>query len=141
MTGAGRPSRVDHIGIAVHSIAEAMRFYEALGLELEGEEEVAGQGVRVGFLPLGDTRLELLEPTGPESPIARHLERRGPGVHHVCFSVPDIRATMAALGRAGYRLLSEEPQSGAHDCLVCFIHPRSAEGVLIELSQPPSDAG
>ena len=131
-----RPSHLDHIGIAVRSIAEALRFWEAAGLRLEGAEEVAAQAVRVGFLPLGDTRLELLEPTGPESPIARHLERRGPGLHHICVSVPDIRAAMAQLAAAGFELLSAEPQPGAHGCLVCFVHPKSAGGVLVELSQP-----
>ena len=139
MAGPAGPFQLDHIGIAVRSIAEARRFWEALGLRLEGEEEVAGQGVRVGFLPLGATRLELLEPTSPESPIVRHLERRGPGLHHLCVGVADIRAAMARLAGAGYELLSDEPQPGAHGCQVCFIHPRSAGGVLIELSQAPAE--
>lgn len=127
---------LDHIGIAVDSLDEGVGFYRALGLELEGVEEVAEQGVKVGFLPLGDTRIELLEATGPDSPIARHLERRGPGLHHICVRVSDIRAAMAGLAESGYRLLSDEPQPGAHGCLVCFVHPKSAGGVLIELSQP-----
>ncbi len=131
----GRPT-LDHLGIAVESLADGVRFYEALGLELEGVEEVDEQGVRVGFLPVGDTRIELLEPTGEASPIARHLERRGPGLHHVCLRVDDIRAAMAALDEQGYRLLSDEPQNGAHGCLVCFVHPKSTGGVLLELSQP-----
>jgi len=139
--GSTGPSNLDHIGIAVSSIAEAVGFYEALGLELEGQELVEEQRVRVGFLPLGDTRLELLEPTGPDSPIARHLDRRGPGLHHVCFSVPDIRTAMARLSQSGFQLLSDEPQQGAHGCLVCFVHPKSAGGVLIELSQPPAEVG
>jgi methylmalonyl-CoA epimerase len=137
MVGPAGPLRLDHIGIAVRSIAEARRFWEALGLRLDGEEEVAAEAVRVGFLPLGETRLELLEPTSPDSPIARHLERRGPGLHHLCVSVPDVRAAMAELAAAGCELLSPEPKPGAHGCLVCFIHPRSAGGVLVELSQPP----
>jgi len=137
--GPGRPPRLDHVGIAVRSIAEALRFWEAAGLRIEGEEEVAGQDVRVGFLPLGDTRLELLEPTDPESPIAKHLDRRGPGLHHISVSVPDIRAAMAQLAAAGFELLSIEPQPGAHGCLVCFVHPKSAGGVLVELSQPAVD--
>ncbi len=128
--------QLDHLGIAVSSIEEGLGIYRALGLELEGEEEVAEQGVRVGFLPLGETRLELLEPIGPNSPIARHLERRGPGLHHICIRVDDIRGAMDRLSGEGYRLLSEEPQPGAHGCLVCFVHPKSAGGVLIELSQP-----
>jgi methylmalonyl-CoA/ethylmalonyl-CoA epimerase len=127
---------LDHIGIAVDSLDEGVGFYRALGLELEGVEEVAEQGVKVGFLPLGDTRIELLEATGPDSPIARHLERRGPGLHHICVRVSDIRAAMAGLAERGHRLLSDEPQPGAHGCLVCFVHPKSAGGVLIELSQP-----
>jgi methylmalonyl-CoA epimerase len=108
MAGPRGPSHLDHVGIAVRSIAEALRFYEALGLRLEGEEEVAGQAVRVAFLPLGETRLELLEPSSPESPIARHLDRRGPSLHHLCVSVPDIRAAMAQLAGAGFELLSDD---------------------------------
>ena len=133
-------AKLDHIGIAVESIAERVGFYEALGLEVEAVEEVPEQGVRVAFLPAGDSRLELLEPTGPESPIARHLERRGPGLHHICLRVPDIREAMKTLASQGYRLLSDEPQTGAHGCMVCFVHPASTGGVLLELSQP-SDEG
>ena len=130
---------LDHIGIAVESLAKEVEFYEALGLELEGVEEVVEQGVKVGFLPVGDGRLELLEPTGESSPIAKHLERRGPGLHHICLKVVDIRASMAALAERGYRLLSDEPQKGAHGCLVCFVHPKSTGGVLLELSQPGAE--
>ncbi|MEE4271981.1 MAG: methylmalonyl-CoA epimerase [Thermoanaerobaculales bacterium] len=126
---------LDHIGIAVASLAEGVEFYEALGLDLEGVEEVPEQGVKVGFLPVGDGRLELLEPTGETSPIAKHLTRRGPGLHHICLRVDDIRASMAVLAERGYRLLSDEPQPGAHGCLVCFVHPKSTGGVLLELSQ------
>jgi methylmalonyl-CoA/ethylmalonyl-CoA epimerase len=127
---------IDHIGIAVESLAQGVEFYEALGLELEGIEEVAEQGVKVGFLPVGDPRIELLEPISEESPIAKYLERRGPGLHHICLRVDDIRAAMAGLVEQGFRLLSDEPQKGAHDCLVCFVHPKSTGGVLLELSQP-----
>jgi methylmalonyl-CoA/ethylmalonyl-CoA epimerase len=132
---------LDHIGIAVHSIAEGRRLYEALGLTVEGEEVVPGQGVRVAFLPVGDGRLELLEPTTPDSPIARHLEKRGPGLHHISLRVADIRVAMANLRERGFELLSEEPQSGAHGCLVAFIHPRSTGGVLLELTQPAGADG
>jgi methylmalonyl-CoA/ethylmalonyl-CoA epimerase len=131
---------LDHIGIAVESIADARRFYEALGLTVAGEEEVASQGVRVAFLPVGDSRLELLEPMSETSPIARHLARRGAGLHHLCLRVPDIREAMARLAGEGYELLSEAPQVGAHECLVCFVHPRSSGGVLIELSQPADES-
>lgn len=127
---------LDHIGIAVESLAEGAEFYQALGLDLDGVEEVQEQGVKVGFLPVGDTRIELLEPIGEGSPIAKHLERRGPGLHHVCLRVADVRDAMAALAERGYRLLSDEPQAGAHGCLVCFVHPKSTGGVLLELSQP-----
>jgi methylmalonyl-CoA/ethylmalonyl-CoA epimerase len=131
---------LDHIGIAVSSLDDGVRFYQALGLELEGVEEVPEQGVRVGFLPVGESRIELLEPTGSSSPIAKHLERRGPGLHHVCLRVEDIGAAMSALAESGYALLSDEPQVGAHGCLVCFVHPKSAGGVLLELSQPGSSS-
>jgi methylmalonyl-CoA/ethylmalonyl-CoA epimerase len=127
---------LDHVAIAVRSIAESVSFYEALGLELTETEDVPEQGVRVGFLPLGETRLELLEPLGDDSPVARHLDRRGTGLHHVYVRVGDLRAAMASLTAAGYRLLSDEPQPGAHGCLVCFVHPKDAGGVLVELSQP-----
>ena len=134
------PTVLDHIGIAVDSIDERIEFYKALGLEVEGYDEVPEQGVRVAFLPVGDSRLELLEPTGPNTPIARHLERRGPGLHHVCLRVPDIRAAMVRLADQGHTLLSEEPQIGAHGCLVCFVHPKSTGGVLLELSQAVGEA-
>lgn len=126
---------VDHIGIAVQSLAESIPLYEALGLEVQGVEEVPEQGVRVALLPAGDSRVELLEPTNAESPIARHLERRGPGLHHICLRVPDIRSAMARLAEVGYALLSEEPQPGADGCLVCFVHPKSTGGVLLELAE------
>lgn len=126
---------LDHIGVAVESIDSGLSIYRTLGIEVEGIEEVADQHVRVAFLPVGDARIELLEPTDDASPIARHLERRGAGLHHICLRVPDIRAAMAELSDHGYRLLSDEPLHGAHGCLVCFVHPKSAGGVLIELSQ------
>ena len=134
------PTVLDHIGIAVESIDERIGFYRALGLEVEGYDEVPEQGVRVAFLPVGDSRLELLEPTGPNTPIARHLERRGPGLHHICLRVPNIRAAMVRLADQGHALLSEEPQIGAHGCLVCFVHPKSTGGVLLELSQAAGEA-
>ena len=127
---------LDHVGIAVPALEEGLALYRALGLEATGTEEVGEQQVRVAFLPVGDTRLELLEPTSPSSPIARHLEKRGPGLHHLCLRVDDVRAAMARLEEQGFALLSNEPQPGAHGSLVCFVHPRSAGGVLLELSQP-----
>ena len=135
------PTVLDHIGIAVESIDDGLGIYEALGLEVEAIEVVPEQGVRVAFLPVGDSRLELLEPAGPDSPIARHLERRGPGLHHICLRVPDIRAAMENLSKQGRTLLSEEPQPGADGCLVCFVHPKSTGGVLLELSQRAEPKG
>ena len=130
---------LDHIGIAVASIDDSLGIYQALGLEVEDVEVVPEQGVRVAFLPVGESRLELLEPTGPDTPIARHLERRGPGLHHICLRVPDIRAAMENLSDQGHTLLSEEPQLGAYGRLVCFVHPKSTGGVLLELSQPVAE--
>jgi methylmalonyl-CoA/ethylmalonyl-CoA epimerase len=129
---------IDHIGIAVRSLDERMPLYRALGLEPAGYEEVPGQGVRVAFLPVEGTRLELLEPSTISSPIARFLEKRGEGLHHLAFAVEDIREAMTALRERGFRLLSEAPQEGAHGSLVCFVHPASAGGVLIELCQEVS---
>lgn len=130
-----RPPVLDHIGIAVESLDMGLAVYRALGLEVEGVEEVEDQKVRIAFLPVGDSRIELLEPTDESSPIARHLDRRGAGLHHICIRVSDIRAAMQRLADDGFRLLSDEPLPGAHGCLVCFVHPKSAGGVLIELSQ------
>lgn len=131
-----RDLTLDHIGIAVRSIDEGLGVYRALGLEPTAIEDVPEQGVRVAFLSVGGSTLELLEPSGPDSPIARHLRRRGPGLHHICLNVTDIDAAMTRLRSSGYRLLSEEPQPGAHGCRVCFVHPKSTGGVLIELSEP-----
>ena len=134
MDGTG--PALDHLGIAVRSIEAGARLYRALGFEVEGTETVPGQGVKVAFIPAGGTRIELLEPLGPESPVSRHIERRGPGLHHIAIRVPDIRAAMAALRDSGHELLSDEPVPGAHASLVCFVHPRSAGGVLLELTEP-----
>jgi methylmalonyl-CoA/ethylmalonyl-CoA epimerase len=129
-----------HVGIAVRSIAEARRFYEALGLRVEAIEEVPQEGVRVAMIACGDTHLELLEPTAESSPIARFLERRGPGVHHLCLRSDAIAADDAALRAAGVELLRPEPTRGAGGCWVQFVHPRSTGGVLVELSQDASAA-
>jgi len=127
--------RVDHLGIAVRSIAEARGFYEALGLTLEAIEEVPQEQVRVAMIRCGETRLELLEPTGPESPIARFLEQRGPGIHHLCLASDDLDADDARLREQGVRRLREAPTPGAGGARVQFVHPKSAGGVLVELAQ------
>jgi methylmalonyl-CoA/ethylmalonyl-CoA epimerase len=127
---------LDHVGIAVRNLQDALRFYrDALGLEIEAPEEVASQRVRAHFIPLGDSALELLEATAPDSPIAKYLERRGPGLHHLTLRVEDIRAALAQLKARGVRLIDETPRPGAHGSLVAFIHPSSAHGVLVELIQ------
>ncbi len=126
---------LDHIGIAVRSL-DAARIYRDLGLEIDHVETVESQGVRTAFLPVGDSRLELLEPTGPDSPVAKHIEKRGEGIHHLCFRVADIDAELEKLKAKGYRLVNESPVPGAHGCRVAFLHPSAGNGVLIELSQP-----
>jgi methylmalonyl-CoA/ethylmalonyl-CoA epimerase len=130
--------KIDHIGIATNGIEEAASVYrDALGLSIAETEEVASQKVRVAMLPVGESRIELLEPTTDDSPISKFLARRGPGVHHVAFNVPDIRAALADLKAKGTRLIDEEPRPGAGGCLVAFIHPSSTGGVLIELVESP----
>jgi len=130
---------VDHIGIAVRSIAEARAFWEGLGLAIEAIEEVPAEGVRVAIVPCGAVRIELLEPTGEDSPIARFLERRGPGLHHVCLASGDLAADDAALRAAGVQLLRDRPTRGAGGCWIQFVHPGSAGGVLVELSQAAAE--
>jgi len=127
---------LDHIGIAVANLDEALAFYrDALGLEIEPAEEVASQRVRAHFVPVGGTALELLEGTAPDSPISKFVEKRGPGLHHITLRVDDIHAALAALKARGARLIDETPRPGAHGALVAFIHPSAAHGVLIELKQ------
>ena len=126
--------KIDHIGIATRGIEESLSFWrDALGLEVRHTETVEEQGVRVAMLPVGEPRVELLEPTGPDTPVAKFLEKRGPGIHHVAVRVPDIRAALARLKAEGARLVDEEPRNGAGGCLVAFVHPASAGGVLLEL--------
>ena len=128
--------KIDHIGIATRGIEDALAFYrDALGLDAAETEEVAEQKVRVAMLPIGDSRIELLEATSDDSPIARFLETRGPGIHHIAVRVDDIRAALADLKQKGARLIDEEPRTGAGGCLVAFVHPSSTGGVLLELVQ------
>ena len=127
--------RIDHVGIAVASIAEARLFYEAMGLVVEAIEEVPQEGVRVAMIRCGESKIELLEATSAESPIARFLAKRGPGIHHLCFASDDLHGDDRQLRAAGMRLLRPEPTQGAGGCWVQFVSPRSAGGVLVELSQ------
>jgi methylmalonyl-CoA/ethylmalonyl-CoA epimerase len=131
--------KIDHIGIATRGIQDAMTFYrDMLGLDVAETEEVAGQKVRVAMLPIGESRIELLEATSADSPISRFLEKRGPGIHHIAVRVDDIRAALADLRAKGARLIDEEPRQGAGGCLVAFVHPSSTGGVLLELVQKVS---
>jgi methylmalonyl-CoA epimerase len=129
--------RIEHIGIAVRSIDEARGFYEALGLRIAAIEDVPQEGVRVALIPCGESRIELLESTSDDSPIAKFLEKRGPGIHHVCLASDDVRGDDARLREHGYEVLRPEPTQGAGGCWVQFVHPRSTGGVLVELSEEP----
>ena len=125
---------LDHIGIAVKSL-DAAKIYEALGLSIDHIETVATQGVRTAFLSAGDANIELLEPIGPESTVAKFIDKRGEGIHHICFRVDDIESHLGRLKAQGYRLINEGPVPGAHGCRVAFLHPAAGNGVLIELSE------
>jgi len=131
-------TKLDHIGIAVKSL-EAARIYESLGLRGEHVETVETQKVKTAFLSVGDANLELLEPTSPDSPIAKFIEKRGEGIHHICLRVDDLEAHLARLKTEGYRLVNEAPVPGAHGCRVAFLHPSAGNGVLIELSEKIDD--
>lgn len=134
--------KIEHIGIATPEIDEALKFWrDALGLQVVEVEEVAEQGVRVAMLPVGEPRVELLEPTSEASPIAKFLAKRGPGIHHIAVRVDDIRATLRRLQEGGARLIDESPRVGAGGCLVAFVHPSAAGGVLLELVEHTSPSG
>ncbi len=128
--------RVDHIAIVVPEIDSALNFWqEALGLPLEHVEEILEQATAVAMMPVGESEIELVQPTGETSGLAKHITKRGPGFHHICFEVDDIEATLAELKAKGIRLINKEPVIGARGKKVAFVHPRSASGVLVELSQ------
>lgn len=130
--------RIDHIGIAVESIDKWIGFYrDVLGLKLKGSEVVAEQKVRTAFLTIGDGRIELLEPTSPDSPISGFLEKRGGGLHHISLKVDDIEKALAALKNVGAKLIDEHPRIGAHGVKIAFVHPKASGGVLLELCQIP----
>ena len=129
-------AKLDHIGIAVANLDEALAFYrDALGLEVESPEEVPSQRVRAHFIPVGESAIELLEATAEDSPIARYVGKRGPGLHHITLRVDDLEAALAQLRARGVRLIDETPRAGAHGSRVAFVHPASAHGVLVELTQ------
>jgi methylmalonyl-CoA/ethylmalonyl-CoA epimerase len=127
--------KIDHLAVAVASIEEVLPIYQALGLTESHREEVPSQQVLTAFLPVGDSQIELLEPTGESSPVARFLARRGPGLHHVCFAVDDLPAALRDLQARGFRLINPEPVPGAGGKNVAFLHPEGGGGVLIELAE------
>jgi methylmalonyl-CoA epimerase len=126
---------IDHLGIAVKSLAQARKFYEQLGLEVAGEETVAHEKVKVAMVPLGESRIELLEALSSDSVIAKFIEKRGEGLHHVALHVPDLTHAVEALKASGTRFVSEEIKIGAGGHLYVFVHPSSTGGVLVELVQ------
>jgi methylmalonyl-CoA epimerase len=128
---------IDHLGIAVKSLAAAKSFYQKLGLETQPEEVVPGEQVRVVMIPTGESRIELLEPTSEKSAVAKFLAKRGEGLHHVCLRVPDLVAVVAKLKQDGVRLVSDEIKSGAGGHRYIFVHPASSGGVLLELVEGP----
>jgi methylmalonyl-CoA/ethylmalonyl-CoA epimerase len=127
--------KIDHIGIATRQLNDASIWHDVLALKPHHSEEVADQGVRVTMLSIGDSKIELLEPLSSDSPVGKFLEKRGPGIHHIAIEVPDIKAALAQLKDKGARLIDESPRIGAGGCLVAFVHPSSANGVLLELVQ------
>jgi methylmalonyl-CoA/ethylmalonyl-CoA epimerase len=128
-------TRLDHIGIAVKSIAESLKVYEAMGLKSVGVEEVAEQKVRVAFLPIGEAEIELLESTSPDGPVAKYIEKNGEGIQHVALRVDNLEAALAEMKAKGVRLIDEKPRYGAGGAKIAFVHPRSTGGVLLELSE------
>lgn len=128
----------DHIGMAVSDLEAGIKLYrDTLGLDFGGIEEVEGQRVRVAFFRAGDTRIELLESTDEDGPIARHIASRGEGIHHIAFLVRDIDEALLFLSKKGMRLIDRDPVEGAHGMRVAFLHPKSTSGVLIEICQKP----
>jgi methylmalonyl-CoA/ethylmalonyl-CoA epimerase len=128
--------KIDHIGIAVKDIDETAKFYrDMMGMKFLGIEEVADQKVKVAFFEIGETHIELVCPTSPESAVAKHLEKKGEGIHHICYATDDIVAELQRLKDEGARLVDEVPRTGAHGAKIAFIHPKTSKGVLTELSQ------
>ena len=128
--------KINHIGIAVNSIEESTPLYrDVYGMLAEGVEVVEEQKVRVAFFAVGESRIELLEPTSPDSPVAKFMEKNGPGVHHIAYEVDDVKAEIERLQQQGIRLIDEVPRCGAHHTQIAFLHPKSSGGVLTEMCQ------
>lgn len=131
---------IDHIGVAVDELSAGGKFYEILGLKRDHVEDVPSEKVKTAFYPLGNQcNIELLQSTDQDSAIAKFIEKRGAGIHHICLRVKNIREVLARLKKHGIKLINEEPKKGAHNCLIAFVHPKSTGGVLIELSEPQGD--
>ncbi len=133
------PIKINHLAIVVPNLENALAFWhDALGLELGGREENPGENVNIGFLQIGESRIELLEPTNTDSGIGRYLEKRGPGMHHLCIEVENLEATMDQLRQKGIELINDTPKTRHEDGIrYCFIHPKSAFGVMVELYELP----
>ncbi len=127
--------KIDHIGIAVKDLDKALEFYEALGMKAEGTEVVEEQKVKVAFLPTGDSEIELLESTSPDGPIARHIEKKGEGIQHLALRVENIEEAIADLMEKGVRMIDEKPRYGAGGAKIAFVHPKSTNGILLELTE------
>ncbi|MDR1515994.1 MAG: methylmalonyl-CoA epimerase [Synergistaceae bacterium] len=131
---------IDHIGIAVQSIEESLKFWEgSLGIKCTEVETVEDQKVKTAFLPIKDSEVELLEATSPESPIAKFIEKKGEGIHHIAIRVDDLESALAELKQKGIRLIDETPRLGAGGAMIAFVHPKSTGGILLELSQRQTD--
>jgi len=129
--------KINHIGIAVNSLEASIPFYrDQLGMELEGSEVVEDQKVKVAFLVVGESRIELLEPTCDESPVAKYLEKKGEGIHHIAYEVEDVAKALEEMKEKDVRLIDQTPRRGAHNAIIAFLHPKASGGVLTELCQP-----
>lgn len=132
--------KLNHVAIAVNHLEESAKFYQdVLGLDLKGVEVVPAQKSKVSFFPIGETNIELVQPTEPDSPLIKFLETKGQGIHHICFEVDDIEGEIKAFLEQGATMIDQKPRPGAHNSRVAFIHPKSSSGVLIELVELPKD--
>jgi methylmalonyl-CoA/ethylmalonyl-CoA epimerase len=129
--------KINHIAIAVSDIAEASRFFvDVLGLEVSPPEDVPSQKTRVAFVRLGEVKIEFVQPMSADSPVAKHIEKRGQGIHHICYETDDIEGTLAALKARQVPLIDQEPRVGAHEARIAFVHPKGVSGVLTEILEP-----
>jgi methylmalonyl-CoA/ethylmalonyl-CoA epimerase len=132
--------KINHIAVAVSNLEDAAKFYQSvLGLTLTGVEVVAAQKTKVGFFKIGESNIELVQPSEPDSPLVKFLETKGQGIHHICFEVDDVEAEVKALLEKGATMVDQKPRPGAHNTKVAFMHPKSSNGVLIELCELPRD--